>query len=41
MKLTETDQVVKVIEQWPSGQRAGFPVQRFWDQNHWVVPRTT
>ena len=28
------------MEQWPSGQGAGFPIQRSRAQNHWVAPRS-
>ena len=30
-----------VMEQWPSGQGAGFPIQGSRVQNHWVAPRST
>ena len=29
------------MEQWPSGQGAGFPIQGSHVQNHWVAPRLT
>ena len=29
------------MEQWPSGQGAGFPTQESHTQNHWVAPRPT
>ena len=29
------------MEQWPSGQGAGFPIQRSHVQNHWLAPRST
>ena len=29
------------MEQWPSGQGAGFPIQGSRVQNHWVAPRST
>ena len=30
-----------LMEQWPSGQGAGFPIQGSRVQNHWVAPRLT
>ena len=30
-----------LMEQWPIGQGAGFPIQGFHVQNHWVAPRLT
>ena len=29
------------MEQWPSGQGAGFPIQMSHVQNHWLAPRST
>ena len=33
--------IYSFMEQWPSGQGAGFPIQGSRVQNHWVAPRST
>ena len=33
--------IVSFMEQWPSGQGTGFPIQGSHVQNHWVAPRST
>ena len=33
--------LITLMEQWPSGQDAGFPIQGSRVQNHWVAPRST
>ena len=41
MKKHQQTVLLTIMEQWPSGQGAGFPIQESHVQNQWVAPRST